>query len=88
MGPCQRTRQPTCACRPPACCFSTLFLPAPGGSRDKPQQLRHIPSEAYAQHADVDGGRVVVEEVQVCCMEGRQQGGYYAVHDSLSLLEA
>lgn len=47
--------------------------------------MRHIPAEAYAEHLDIDGGVAVVEEVQICCMEGRKPGQYYVVQDRLVL---
>jgi hypothetical protein len=56
--------------------------PAGGGPGARPRQ---IPAEAYARHAGIDAGLVVVEEVQLCCMEGRRPGGYYLVRDRLAL---
>ncbi len=57
-------------------------LPCAAGGRAK---VRHIPAEAYAEHLDIDGGVAVVEEVQICCMEGRKAGQYYVVQDRLVL---
>eukprot|EP00884_Botryococcus_braunii_P021401 jgi/Botrbrau1/7945/Bobra.9_2s0103.1 len=44
-----------------------------------------IPEEAYETLLEIDGGRVLVEELQLCRMGGRLPEQYYHVHQRLSL---
>ena len=50
------------------------------------QDWRRIPAEAWAQHAGVSAGRVVLSELQLCAMAGRQNGNYYTVLTCLPLV--
>ncbi len=46
-----------------------------------------IPREAWAQHADCDGGEVALAEISLCSMVARKAAdGYYHVHESFSLV--
>ena len=46
---------------------------------------RHIPGEAWAQHAGILGGPAVLAELQLCAMQGRKPGTYYDVIARLPL---
>ena len=40
---------------------------------------------AYEEHLEASGGSCFVKEVQLCCMQGRQNGSYYQVAGTMQL---
>jgi 2'-5' RNA ligase len=47
---------------------------------------KRFPAAAYAGLGDMEGGRVAVEQVVLCRMQGRRQGMFYPVDGCVRLL--
>ncbi|KAK9906345.1 hypothetical protein WJX75_000297 [Coccomyxa subellipsoidea] len=62
--------------------LSNLFK---GGRRKRCGAVKSIPEEAYAGLIGIKGGSVSISELQLCRMQGRENGAYYHVEASLTL---
>lgn len=49
------------------------------------QQSEQLPQAAWVPHAGIEGGRVELQEIQLCAMAGRKQAQYYPILCSLRL---
>ncbi|KAL0038185.1 hypothetical protein WJX79_006978 [Trebouxia sp. C0005] len=47
-----------------------------------------IAEEAYAKHTDIQASTVLVTELQLCSMQGRQPGSYYNIQKSVRICPA
>lgn len=48
-------------------------------------KLNKIPEEGYAQQVSIAAGVVLVTELQLCQMQGRESGSYYKVRKSIAV---
>ncbi|KAL3148617.1 A-kinase anchor protein 7 isoforms alpha and beta [Trebouxia sp. C0009 RCD-2024] len=48
-------------------------------------KLSKIPEEGYAQQASITAGEVLVTELQLCQMQGRESGSYYKIRKSFAV---
>jgi 2'-5' RNA ligase len=47
---------------------------------------KRFPAAAYAELENMEGGRVLVEQVVLCRMQGRREGAFYPVEGCIRLL--
>lgn len=56
-------------------------------SHERGRILRSIPEVAYQEHREIEGGTVVVKEIQLCQMMDRKDGEYYNVVKRIELCQ-
>lgn len=59
-----------------------------GHQRKKGRSPKRIAEEAYAEHIGIQAGTVLVTELQLCPMQGRQPGSYYNIQKSMKICPA